>query len=182
MANPEALHAGTEVPHSGEHAEPSALGLTPGAWVALAMLVFLLVLVWKRVPGALAGGLDKQIDTIRKQLDEAKALRTEAERLRADYAARIAGAEKDAAALIEHARHEAELIVAKAAENTATVIARREKLAADKIGAAERAAVEDLRSRAAAASAAAAADLIARKHGADADRALVDSTIAGLAH
>jgi F-type H+-transporting ATPase subunit b len=62
------------------------------------------------------------------------------------------------------------------------MIARREKMATDKIAAAERAAVEELRARAAAAAAAAAGQLIAQHHGASADKALVDSAIAGLAN
>ncbi|MDF8333422.1 F0F1 ATP synthase subunit B family protein [Novosphingobium cyanobacteriorum] len=173
--------ATVEQPHGSEHeVEPAALGLTPGMWVAAAMLVFLLVLVWKKVPAAITGGLDKQIDAIRNQLAEAKALRAEAEKLRAEYAAKIANAEKDAAAMLAHARSEADQIVAKAAADTQDVIARREKMASDKIAAAERAAVDDLRAKAASAAAAAAAQLIAQNHGAAADKALVDGAIAGL--
>jgi hypothetical protein len=63
----------------------------------------------------------------------------------AEYAARIAGAEKDAAAMVEHAKHEAEAIIAKAESDTTAVIARREKMAWDKIEAAERGAVAELR-------------------------------------
>jgi F-type H+-transporting ATPase subunit b len=94
--------------------EPTVAGLGAGWFVALAMFVFLLILVWKKVPGLIVGGLDKQIVAIRKQLDEAKALRAEAEALRAEYSAKIANAEKDAASMLEHARHEATAIVAKA--------------------------------------------------------------------
>lgn len=177
------LTATVEQPHGGEHkVEPSALGLTPGMWVAASMLVFLLVLVAKKVPGTIMGGLDSQIGAIRKQLDEAKALRAEAEKLRVEYATKIANAEKDAAAMLEHARHEADLIIAKASSDAKDVIVRREKMAADKIGAAERAAVDDLRAKVASAAAAAASQLIAQNHGAGADKALVDGAIAGLAH
>lgn len=169
--------------HGGEHAEPMAFGfVTPGMWVALSMTAFLAIVVWKKVPGAIAGGLDKKIAAIREQLDAAKALRAEAESLRAEYAAKIAGAEADAAAMIEHAKHEAQAIVAKAETDTTAMIARREKMATDKIAAAERAAVDDLRARAASAAAAAAGQLIAAHHGASADKALVDSAIAGLAN
>jgi len=141
--------------------------------------VFILMFV-KKVPAMIAGGLDNQIATIRKQLDGAKALRAEAEQLRAEYAKKIANAEKDAAAMIAHARAEAEQIVAKAASDTQGVIARREKMASDKIAAAERAAVDDLRAKAASAATAAASQLIAQNHGAAADKALVDGAIAGL--
>lgn len=172
-----------EQPHGAEHeVEPAALGLTPGMWVAASMLVFLLVLVWKKVPAGLASGLDKQIAGIRKQLDEAKALRAEAEKLRAEYAARIANAEKDAAAMLAHARTEAEAIVAKAAADTQAVIVRREKMAQDKIAAAERATIDELRAKAGAVATAAASQLIAANLGPAADRALVDGTIAAITH
>ncbi|MBA4355908.1 MAG: hypothetical protein C0409_14580 [Novosphingobium sp.] len=182
MANVEATTAVVEhAPAGGEHhVEPSALGMGPGAWAALAMVVFLGILVYKKVPGAIVGGLDKQINAIRKQLDEAKVLRAEAEKLRAEYAAKIANAEKDAAAMLDHARTEASAIVAKAEADATATIGRREKMAADKIGAAERAAVDDLRAKAAEAATAAARNLIAKNHSAGADKALVDGAIAGL--
>ena len=82
-----------QVPGEAHHAEPSALGLAPGGWVGLSMLAFLLILVWKKVPGMLVGGLDAKIAEIRQQLDEAKALRAAAEALRKEYADKIAGAE-----------------------------------------------------------------------------------------
>lgn len=185
MANLALLaHAANAVAeHGAEHAEPMAFGfITPGMWVALSMTAFLAIVIWKKVPAAIAGGLDAKIVTIRQQLDAAKALRAEAEALRAEYAKKIAGAEADAAAMVEHARHEAQAIIAKAEADTTAVIARREKMATDKIAAAERAAVDELRARAAAAAATAAGQLIAQHHGASADKALVDTAIAGLAN
>src|ERR1700741_1320773 len=117
--------------HAGEHAEPLALGL-----VAAAMTVLILVALFLGVPKMLTSGLDAGIAEIKKQLDEAKALRAEAEALRKEYADKIANAEKDAAAMLEHAKPEAEAIVAKAEADTTAVIARHEKMAEDKIAAA----------------------------------------------
>lgn len=164
--------------HGGEHAEPLALGLAPASWiVAAAMTALILLALYLKVPRMLTSGLDASIAEIRKQLDDAKALRAEAEALRKEYADKIANAEKDAAAMIEHARHEAEAIVEKAESDTTAVIARREKMAQDKIAAAERGAVAELRARAADAAAIAARGLIAQKHGAAADKTLVDQAI-----
>ena len=159
---------------------PSALGIGATAWVSLAMLVFIGILVWKKVPGLITGGLDAKIAEIRKQLDEAKALRAEAEALRAEYAAKIANAEADAQAMLDHARKEADQIVAKAEADGTAMVARREKMAEDKIAATERAAVDELRARAASAAALAARGLIAEKHDADADRKLVNEAIGGI--
>lgn len=167
--------------HGAAHAEPVAFGfVTPGMWVALAMTSLILLLVWKKVPALITSGLDSGIANIRKQLDEAKALRAEAEALRKEYADKIAGAEQDAAEMVAHAQTEAQAIIAKAEADTTALIARREKMAEDKIAAAERGAVAELRIKAAEAATAAARGLIAANHNAKADKALVDEAIGGL--
>ena len=166
--------------HTAPHVEPTALGLDATAWVALAMLAVIAIMIWKKVPAAIGVALDKKIAGIREQLDEASRLRAEAEALRAEYEAKMAAAEGEAAAMLESARHEAEGIVAQAQTDAAALVERRTRMAEDKIGAAERAAVAEVRARAASAAAAAAAALIAERHDGKADKALVDKTIAGL--
>ncbi|MFA7586133.1 MAG: hypothetical protein WCY11_08055 [Novosphingobium sp.] len=164
----------------GGAVEPSAFGMTAFMWVALSMATLLAIGLYLKVPAMLTRGLDASIAEIRKQLDEAKALRAEAEALRKEYADKIANAEKDAAAMLSHAQTEAEAIVAKAEADTTAAIARRERMAEDKIGAAERSAVADLRAKAANAAADAARGLIAANHTANADKGLVDQAIAGI--
>jgi F-type H+-transporting ATPase subunit b len=166
--------------HGGEHVGPSAFGLSPSMWVAASMATLILIALKLGVPKMLTGMLDKSIAEIRKQLDEAKALRAEAEALRKEYADKIANAEKDAAEMLDHARHEADAIVAKASADAKLTISRREKMAQDKIAAAERGAVDELRATAAEAAAAAAARLIADNHGAKADKVLVDDAIGSI--
>ncbi len=162
------------------HEEATALGMSAGGWVALSMLTVFGIMLYAGVPKLVAGMLDKQIAEIRAQLDQAKTLRAEAEALRAQYAAKIAGAEADATAMVEHAKHEAEAIMASAQTQTTALIARREKMAQDKIGAAERTALADVRATAANAATLAARGLIAENHDAKADKSLVDAAIAGL--
>lgn len=172
----------TETGHGGAvaHVEPQLWNQAPFQIVAWAMLVLVLIMLWKRVPGAVTRGIDGKIAAIRQQLDEAKALRAEAEKLRAEYAAKIAGAEKDAEAMLANARTEAEDILAKAEADGTAMVARRERMASDKIAAAEREALESVRNKAVAAATVASRKLIAEKHGQDADRALADKVIAGL--
>lgn len=163
------------------HAEPTLLGLQPFQWVSVAMAVLLLIaFLGAKVHKAIGSGLDNKIKAIRDNLDEAKQLRAEAEALREEYAAKIAGAEKDAEAMIDNARREAEGIVAKAEEDTSAMVARRERMAQDKIAAAERQALAELRAKAADASTAASAQLIRAKHDAAADKALADDVIANI--
>lgn len=161
-------------------AVPRALGFDDYAWVAIAMIVLIGVFVWKNVPGLLLGGLDSKIAQIRQQLDEAKALRAEAEALRDEYAARIASAEADAAAMMDNARSEADAILAKAESESEQMVARRQRMAEEKIAAAEREALGAVRARAAEAAATASRALIAKHHGKDADSKLADEVIASL--
>lgn len=169
------LAAGAE-----SHAEPGVLGLDSYQWVALAMSVLLAVFIWKKVPGIITGGLDSKIAAIRAALDEAKTLRAEAEALRAEYAAKIASAEKDAEAMLAGAREDAGAILAKAEADSEVMLARRQRMAEDKIAAAERAAIAEVKARAVSAAAAAARKLIAERHDIAADRKLADEVIASL--
>ena len=156
MAEPTA-HA--EVPGGAElHAEPTALWLDASMWVALAMLVVIALMIWKKVPSAIGKSLDKKIAAIRDQLAEAEALRKDAEALKAEYEAKAAVADQEAAAMVE----------------------RRKAMAEAKIAAEERAAIDELRATAAKAATAAAAKLISERNDAGTDKALVDQAIASL--
>lgn len=164
-----------------EGPHPTLLHLDSEGWVYVGLTIFLLLALFVfKAPKLIANGLDKRIADTRRALDEAKALRDEAEALLADAKKRAAETHRDAEAILGHARIEAGQLVDKARADADTLVERRRKMAEDKIGAAERGAIAEVRARAAQASAAAAATLIARGHDAAADRALVDSTIAGL--
>lgn len=172
--------AHTEV--SGEaHAQPSIAGfITAPAVVALAMTLVIILLVWKKVPAAIGKSLDKKIDAIREQLAEAESLRKDAEALKAEYEAKAQAAGEEAQAMLARAKTDAEAIVAKAEVDAKALVERRQAMAEAKIAAEERAAVDDLRARAATAATAAAAKLISDASDAKSDKALVDQAIAGL--
>ena len=165
---------------AGEAAEPTAFGLNAGGWIAVAMIVVILIMLFAGVPRIIAGILDSRIEGIRKQLDEAKALRAEAEKLRDEYARKAGEADQEAAALRAQAERQAEEIVEKARADADALIERHKAIAADKIASAERAAVEELRAKVASAAADAARELIAEKHGEAADRKLADQIIGGI--
>jgi len=162
--------------------EPTFLGLNPGGWVALAMLVVFAIMIWKKVPAAIASALDSKIELIRNQLSEAESLRKEAEALKAEYEAKAASADKDREALLERARHEADEIVAKSKTDAEALVERRTRMAEEKIAAEERNAVEQLRAAAADAATKAAARLIADRHDAATDAKLVDQAIKEIAN
>ena len=110
-------HATTEAhPPAGEHHEaPAAFGMTAPMFIALAMIVVLALMAWKKVPAAIGRALDHKIAGIREQLAEAEALRKEAEALKGEYEAKAAAAEADAKAMVERARHEADALARQGA-------------------------------------------------------------------
>ncbi len=163
----------TEVPH----AEPELFGLAPFQIVSSAMFLLFLIMIWKKVPAMIVGGLDKGIAAIKAELDEAKALRAEAEALRDEYVVKMKEAEEHAEAMVHGAQAEAESILAKAEADGKAMIARRKKMAEDKIASAERNAVNEVRQKAASAAAVAAKGLIVEGHDAAADSKLADQLI-----
>lgn len=172
---------GIEEDHGAGHGpEPTALGFDAPAYISFAMLAVILIILWKKVPGAIGRALDKQIESIRKQLAEAAKLRTEAEALRNEYQAKAAAADTERQTMLDRARQEADAIVEQAKIDTAALIERRSRIAEEKIAAAERQAIDEVRARAATAAAAAAAELISQEVGPDADKGMVDRTISEL--
>lgn len=175
------MQAHTEVAGGAEHhEEPTAFGITPGGYVALAMLVVFAIMLWKRVPALIASLLDQKIAGIREQLDTAAKLRDEAAALKAEYEAKAKAADAEIAELKAAAEKQAADLVAKAKKDASDLIARHKALSATKIAAAERAAIDELRAKAAVAATEAARGLIAGQHGANADRKLVDKAISEL--
>jgi F-type H+-transporting ATPase subunit b len=168
--------ATTEAPAQHE-AEPSFYGVTPPMFIAVAMLLVIGALIWKKVPAAIGKALDDKIALIRDQLAEAEALRKEAEALKAEYEEKAKSVDKDREALLERARHEADEIVAKAKSDAEALVGRRTRMAEDKIAAEERTAIEQLRAAAADAATKAAARLIAERHDATTDEQLVNQAI-----
>ncbi len=166
---------------AGAHAAPNAFGFIEApAIVALAMVIVIVLLAWKKVPAAIGKSLDTKIAAIRAQLDEAEALRRDAEALKAEYEAKARAADADAAAMVERAHAEAEAIIARAGTDAEALIERRGKMAETTIAAAERAVIDELRTTAATAATAAAARLIGDRNDAANDAKLIDQAISGL--
>lgn len=175
-----ATHATTEAHGGGEHG-PTLLGLSAEGWVYVGVSIFFVVaFVFAKAHRTLLAGLDARIADARRILDEAAAVRAEAEALLVGAKAQSDASAGDAKHIIANAEAEAAALLVKAQADTKDLVARRTRMAEDRIGAAERTAIADVRAKAAQLSTTAAAHLIASGHSASADKALVDNAIAGL--
>jgi vacuolar-type H+-ATPase subunit H len=82
-------------------------------WALVALIIFLGIVVYMKVPGMIAKSLDDRADKISNELEEARKLREEAQALLAEYQKKRKEAEKEAAEIVEAAKREAETITAK---------------------------------------------------------------------
>jgi len=180
----EQAHGATTLADGGVHAEehgPTLLGLSAEGWVYVGLTIFILIAIFvAKAPKRIAGALDARILETRRTLDEANAIRAEAEAYLARAQAQAKASQGDAAAIVAHAEGEAKALLADAEVKAKVLTERRAKMAEEKIEAAQRAAVAEIRAQAASVAARVAGSVIAQTHGADADQALVDSAITRL--
>ncbi|MGL4396719.1 MAG: F0F1 ATP synthase subunit B [Hyphomicrobium sp.] len=120
----------------------------PVFWVTISFLLFLALLAYYGVPKLIGKALDERADAIRKELDEARRLREEAQALLADYQKKSKEAEAEATSIVEQAKREAEAIAADARKTLNETIERRSKMAEEKIARAEAQAISDVKTKA----------------------------------
>jgi len=114
-------------------------------WVGAAFIIFVLFLVMKGVPALVAKALDDRADAIRKELDDARSLRVEAQDLLAEYQKKAQEAEAEAQSIIDQAKRDAEALAAQTRRDLQEMVARRAKQAEDKIARAEAQAIDEVR-------------------------------------
>lgn len=160
------------------HEEPGFFA-EPRNWVMIAFFLFF-ILFGKKIWGALAGMLDARAVKVRAEIEEARALRAEADAMLRDAQKQATEAAAEAKALIEGAKAEAARITAAAATEAEASAKRREKMALDRIGAAEKAAVDEVRLAAADVATVAARQVLAEELTPEADARLIDHAISQL--
>lgn len=145
--------------------------------VLIAFLVFVGILVYYKVPGLIGGLLDKRADAIRAELNEARALREDAQKLLADYERKQKDVQAQADRIVAAARDEAAKAGVAAKDEIRTSVARRLAAAEDQIASAQAAAIRDVRDRAIAVAVGAAQDVIAAQMTAAQGNKLIDEAI-----
>jgi F-type H+-transporting ATPase subunit b len=145
--------------------------------VLIGFLLFLAILFYFNVPSILGGLLDKRAEGIKAELDEARALREEAQTLLASFERKQREVAEQSERIVSQARADAEAAAETAKADLERSIARRLAAAEDQIASAEAKAVRAVRNRAVEVAVGAAGELIAaRMSAADVD-AMIDSSI-----
>lgn len=151
----------------------------PTFWVAVAFVIFV-ALTFKPISKALSGGLDSRSEQIRRELEEAAALREEAQKSLADYRKLQSEAAREAEELIAHTVKEAQRIREQAELDLEASLKRREQAAVEKIAQAEAKAMAEVRGHAVDIAIAATGKLLEEKLDSTRADAIVDQSIADL--
>ena len=153
---------------------------TPDFWIAVAFVLFIGLLLYKGVPGLIGKALDDRADAIKKNLDDARQMREDAQALLAEYQRKAAEAEGEAQKIVEQARREGEALRSEAERKATEAVTRRIKLAEEKIARAEMAAIDEVRGAAVDAAIAASEKILAAKADGDIGQRLIAEGISGL--
>jgi F-type H+-transporting ATPase subunit b len=145
--------------------------------VLLAFIVFIAILLYFKVPTRVNGMLDKRAQDIKSELDEARALREEAQTLLAGYERKQKDVQEQSDRIVKHAKAEAEAAAEQARKDLEVSIERRKQAAQEQIASAEANAVKEVRDRAISVAVAAAKDVIAKQMTAEKANALIDESI-----
>ena len=145
--------------------------------VLLAFVVFVGILLYAKVPGRLTSLLDARAVQIRADLDEAKALREEAQTILASYERKQKDVQAQADRIVTTAKEEAMAAAADAKEDLKASITRRLAAAEDRIASAETAALRAVREQAVSVAVAAAGDLLAKQMTAEGAGAMIEASI-----
>jgi len=146
-------------------------------WVFVSLVMFFALLIYMKVPAMVTGMLDERAENIRKEIEEAAALREEAQKLLAEYQRKQQEAEKEAEEIIAQAKEEAQRLKAETEKALEEQIERRTKLAEDKIAQAEVQALADVKEIAATAAAGAARRLLKESLDEGAANKLIDDSL-----
>jgi F-type H+-transporting ATPase subunit b len=149
-------------------------------WVFAALVVFIGVLIYLKVPGMAVAALDKRAEKIRAELDQARRLREEAEALLKEYERKRGEAESEAAAIVAQAKREAEALAEEARVRIEDYVVRRTKAVEARIAQAEQQAVTEVRSRAIDVATAAASRILADEAKGKKGEELIERSIASV--
>ena len=151
----------------------------PTFWVAIAFAAFV-ILAAKPITRVLFGALDARAERIRAEIEEAQALREEAQKTLAEYKRKQRDALKEAEAILDHAKVEAARLGEQAERDLAVALERREQAAVEKIAQAEAQALQEVRDQAIEMALAATAKLISDNLDKGRADAMVDRAIRDL--
>ena len=114
-------------------------------WVAISFLIFIVLLVYFKIPSKVKNILDENINQIKKQVEESEKLKEEAKRQLAEYEKRIGDSKSEVNKMIKDANDQAEKNVIKSNEIFHKLLEVRKKNTDEKIKQLKNQAIKDIK-------------------------------------
>ena len=114
-------------------------------WVAISFLIFIILLIYFKIPLKVKNILDENINQIKKQVEESEKLKEEAKRQLAEYEKRIGDSKSEVNKMIKDANDQAEKNMIKANEIFHKLLEVRKKNTEEKIKQLKNQAIKDIK-------------------------------------
>jgi F-type H+-transporting ATPase subunit b len=114
-------------------------------WVAISFVIFILILIYFKIPQKVKNILDENINQIKKQIEQAENLKEEAKNSLANQEKKLSNAKKEIQLMINKANEESERKILKAKENFHRMIELRKRNTEDKIKQMKNQAIKDIK-------------------------------------
>ncbi len=149
-------------------------------WTAIALVGFFALIGYMGLHKLIAKALDGRAASIKNELDEARRLKEEAQKMLADYERKQKAATLEAQSIIEQAKAEAENFAVETEKKLTETIERRTKMATNKILQAQLQAKKNVQTYAADIAVSAANEILSNDLSKSKANDLIDESIAGL--
>ncbi|MEO1656358.1 MAG: F0F1 ATP synthase subunit B [Pseudomonadota bacterium] len=170
-----ALFAGSAL--AADAKEGGSILLDTNLWVLVGFIIVVGILASQGVGKTVSNALSSRAKTIQDQLDEARTLREDAQKLLADYQKRQRDAEAEAEGIVAQAKADAKAMAAEAKVKMEEQVARRTEAAQERIARAEAQALAEVRAQTADLAIEAARGIIQARTDASAQKGLLDRAI-----
>ena len=114
-------------------------------WVAISFLIFVILLIYFKIPSKVKNILDENINQIKRQVEESEKLKEEAKKQLAEYEKRIGDSKSQVNKMIKEANNQAEKNIIKSNEVFHKFIEIRKKNTEEKIKQLKNQAIKDIK-------------------------------------
>lgn len=102
-------------------------------WVAISFLIFIALLIYKKVPGLINKVLDDKISEIKKKVEESEKLKNDSEKLLSTYQAKLNDSKKECDLILQNAKRISDKDTKELTEKFKNNLKSRERSVEEKI-------------------------------------------------
>ena len=113
-------------------------------WVAISFIIFCLIIVYKKIPQVISNLLDSKINEIKSEIDNAKNLKHESEKLLQEYKSKIEEAHAERSQIINNEKRETEIFIKESEKKFEQLIENKKKSLEQKLDQMKIKAIKDI--------------------------------------